>query len=451
MRSPIIALRQRKHDLAAKAERLNSLGELNETQEAEFATLLAGLKTTEAALIVEEQRLEADRAMPGQGDDNSMFARRAGAHNPAAGSRGSGGGERLFKPGQPGAKYADLFGPNLSPGGFQSFSEFLQAFHNAPHQYDPRLRAAQQEDIPSTGGFAVPTEYAAFLLDKALENEIVRPRAQQWPMSSETRKIPALDNFNHSSSLFGGFTAQWTAETGTITPQDLKTRLITLTANKLALLGNASNELLADAVNGFEAVYGAAMIAAVSWFHDYAFLQGDGAGKPLGVLNDPALIVVAKETQDPDTIIFTNVAKMFARLHPACFNSSVWVVNSTALPQMLAMTFTSLSALDGLRAPAVVQADDGSFRLFTRPVLVTEKLPALGSQGDILLADFSQYAIGLRQGAALEKSIHPGFTNDTTYFRIITRLDGQGTWKSAVTPKVGDSLSWCVTLAARTS
>ena len=116
----------------------------------------------------------------------------------------------------------------------------------------------------------------------------------------------------------------------------------------------------------------------------------------------------------------------------------------------MSMTFTSLSSVDGQRAPAVQQASDGTLRLFTRPVILTEKLPAAGAQGDIVLADLSQYAVGMRKSMALEKTIHPGFASDTTFFRIICRADGQGTWLKPMTPKNGDSLSWCVTLAPRT-
>jgi hypothetical protein len=49
----------------------------------------------------------------------------------------------------------------------------------------------------------------------------------------------------------------------------------------------------------------------------------------------------------------------------------------------------------------------------------------------------------------IEKSSHAGFLTDTSYYRVINRLDGTGSWKSAMTPKNGDSLSWAVTLAAR--
>jgi HK97 family phage major capsid protein len=185
-----------------------------------------------------------------------------------------------------------------------------------------------------------------------------------------------------------------------ITPQKIKTRLVELHANKLALLGSASNELLADALpgeGGFESVYAAAMTAAVSWFHDDAFLNGDSRGKPLGVLNDPALMTVSKDgSQGSSLLIFANVAAMFARLHPGCVSNSVWVANSTLIPSLLPLQY-SVPALagTGLTQPALSQ-QNGQYYLLTRPVVFTEKLPAAGTKGDILLADFSQYAIGLR-------------------------------------------------------
>jgi HK97 family phage major capsid protein len=49
------------------------------------------------------------------------------------------------------------------------------------------------ETVPSGGGFAVPEEFAAWLLDSSLESEIVRPRATVWPMKSDTIKVPGWD------------------------------------------------------------------------------------------------------------------------------------------------------------------------------------------------------------------------------------------------------------------
>ncbi|MBA7551235.1 hypothetical protein ES705_43771 [subsurface metagenome] len=59
--------------------------------------------------------------------------------------------------------------------------------------------------------------------------------------------------------------------------------------------------------------------------------------------------------------------------------------------------------------------------------IFTEKLPKIGDQGCLLLADFSAYAVLLKEGIKLESSIHEGFRNDLTSFRMILNVDGQTT------------------------
>ena len=83
-------------------------------------------------------------------------------------------------------------------------------------------------------------------------------------------------------------------------------------------------------------------------------------------------------------------------------------------------------------------------------VVQTEKTASLGSQGDILLADFSQYIVGLQKEITLDRSAHVGFTSDLMTWRAIVRADGAGGWTAAYTPKTGSTLSWAVTLAERT-
>jgi HK97 family phage major capsid protein len=86
--------------------------------------------------------------------------------------------------------------------------------------------------------------------------------------------------------------------------------------------------------------------------------------------------------------------------------------------------------------------------MLTRPVIFTEKLPALGSAGQLLLADFSQYTIGLRREITLEKSLAPGFQTDAATYRALCRMDGQPTWNRAFLPKNGTALGPFVALAA---
>ncbi|HOG17669.1 MAG TPA: phage major capsid protein [Syntrophales bacterium] len=404
------------------------------------------IKSQISALAAEERSCHDEDALRtmlygGPNDGGGPFTLTAGMENPVA--RGGASKGRDFR-----SLFGIQKGVALDRGGFQDFNEFLSLLHSS--RADQRLKVAETRAMsigtPSAGGFIVPEDFAAWILDASLEGEIVRPRATVWPMLSESKKVPGWDMSDHKNTLFGGLTAEWLAESGTATEVFAKLRQIMLVARKLACYTCASNELVADGVS-FEEQLSGALVKTIGFYLDYSFIQGTGAGQPLGILNDPALITVAKETgQQTKTILYANVLKMFARLAPQCMKNAVWIANQTTIPQMLSMTITI--GTGGAIAPAVTQ-QNGKFYLLTKEVLFTEKCPALSSKGDLILADLSQYSIGLRKEVSVDKSNAPGWLKDESSYRAIVRADGQGQWNSAITPKNGDSLSWCVTLADR--
>lgn len=333
----------------------------------------------------------------------------------------------------------------ITNNGFTSFEDFLYTVHAG--RADERLvKCSMVEGIPAFGGFAVPEEYGAFLMDTSLEGEIIRPRATVWPMASETKKVPAFDGAEHMNGLFGGIAGQWLSEGETGIKQSGKLRLVQLTAKKLACFSQASNELIADGMS-FEQMLADALVKAVGWYMDYAFINGTGEGQPLGIINDPALITVPKEEgQGAATITYNNVVSMFSRLAPHCFKNAIWLANPSVIPQLLTMTIAI--GTGGPQIP-VLREESGKFTLLGKEICFTEKCPALGIKGDLILADLSQYVIGLRKEIALDRSNAPGWTEDMTDYRVIVRVDGQGTWDKPLTPKHGTGLSWVVVLENR--
>jgi HK97 family phage major capsid protein len=362
-----------------------------------------------------------------------------------------------------GARYAELWGleHGLSRDGFDGINDFLGTIHSG--LADNRLRSGiqaaageQREVSPTSGGFMVPSEFAQGILDNSLESEVVRPRAMIWPMTTNSRKVPGIDGFSHANNvLMGGITSAFVNEPDTLALQQVKLWLLELVAKKMGLLIQASNELLAD--SDFDSVIGAKLMEACSWEMDQAFLFGGGAGVPRGIFNDPALIVVAKDASQPTaTISYNNICNMFARLYPAGRRNAVWVATSDCLPQLLQLSlrFLNIAGTDyigGSSFPVFTKsAADGTWELLGRPLILSEKLQPLGTQGDLLLADFSQYAIGMRRELVLERSWHAGFTTDSLFYRLIARVDGVGTWKTALQPPNSENtLSPFVTLAAR--
>ena len=67
-----------------------------------------------------------------------------------------------------------------------------------------------------------------------------------------------------------------------------------------------------------------------------------------------------------------------------------------------------------------------------------------------MLADFSQYVVGLREGMRFDNSIHAHFTTDEVLARLIERHDGQPLWDTALTLQDGTTtVSPFVTLGTR--
>ena len=435
--------------------------DLNVAEKAKYDSGLEELQYLNEQISDEEARLDAELSAPIEEHPNTAAARLAAAgysHRSRRMKLGATLGPR---------KYADLFGTPRGDSGFSSFDEFMALVHSG--RSDPRLVGVSEngvsrisaaasgmtEGIPSQGGFLVPEQFSAELLDAALESEIVRPRARVYPMTTSARKIGGWDAMDSSGGApFGGFDIQWLGEGGSATTKKAKTRLLQLTANKAGLFTMASNELIEDGMT-LEEMLGSALVHSVAWGLDYNFLQGDGAGKPLGLLHSPSLVVVSKEAgpQPADTIVYENVVKMMARMHPACFPNSVWVANSTCIPQLLTMSVkiknvAGVENVGGSVVPVLTESN-GQFRMLTRPVIFTEKLPVLGDKGDLILVDWSQYAIGLRREVSVEKSQHVGWQTDESGYRAIMRVDGQSRWSKPFTPKAGDTLSWAVCLETR--
>lgn len=308
-----------------------------------------------------------------------------------------------------------------------------------------KFQRAMIEGLPSAGGYSVPEPLAAKWLDESLPNEIIRSRATVWPMTSASRKVPGWDISDQSSGkYFGGFAMEFLAEEGTGTAQTGKLRMIELSAQKGAIFVDISNELREDG-ESFESQLEMAMKKSISLGMDHYFLRGTGAGQPLGVLEDPALISISAEVgQAADSIAYKNLAKMFARHYAP--QRAVWITNASTLPQLLTLTIEIGTAGGHIK---ILNENNGSFSILGRPVLFSQSMPVLGDANDIVFADLSQYAIGLRKDLRLERSNIPGWTQDLMSYRAITRFDGQGTWNTYITPRNGDTLSWVVGLAER--
>lgn len=338
---------------------------------------------------------------------------------------------------------------------FANSAEYFQAiWHNTNRDAKlqakiSRVRNAFSTTVPSEGGFLVPETLRAELLRVALETSIVRPRARVIPMETLRVPFPAIDTTSNVSSVFGGIVGYWTEEGAALTASQASFGRILLDAKKLTAYTEVPNELISDSITSFQAFIDEIFPEALGFYEDIAFISGTGVGEPLGFLNGSAAVSVAAEAgQQAATIVWENIAKMYARMLPGSLGRAVWVASIDTFPELATMALsvgTGGSAIwlnNGAVGPPVT--------ILGRPVIFTEKTPLLGGSGDINFVDFGFYLVGDRQVMSAMSSPHFKFQNDQTAYRIIERVDGRPWLNSAITPKNnGPTLSPFVKLAAR--
>jgi HK97 family phage major capsid protein len=213
-------------------------------------------------------------------------------------------------------------------------------------------------------------------------------------------------------------------------------------------LAYTTNRLLQDA-SAIQSVFAQAFSEEMNFMVEDSLVNGDGAGKPLGIRNCPAVVEVSKETgQAAATIVYENLLKMHARLWGRSRANAVWLVNQDVEPQLdLLYQATGTGGVP----PNFIRTDEnGVTRIKGKPVLPVEYCQTLGTSGDIILADFSQVLAIEKGGMQADSSIHVRFITNENTFRFIYRYDAQPVWNSALTPFKGSATqSPFITLATR--
>ena len=347
---------------------------------------------------------------------------------------------------------------------FKSLGEQLYAVAEAamrPHRADQRLAAQAKrakalglsEGVPSDGGFLVQPDFASEILRRMNEMGSVmsRTRRIQIGANSNALVMNSIDETSRATgSRWGGIQGYWLAEAGTKLATKPKFRQMTLQLKKLAGVAYATDELLAD-TTALGIIMQQGFSEELTFLVEDSIINGTGAGQPLGILSSPALVTVAKETgQAAATLVTTNIFKMWSRMWSRSRENAAWFINQDIEPQLLSLDMPVGTGGMPVYLPANGISGAPFGTLMGRPIVPIEYCSTLGTVGDIILADLSQYVMIEKGGLQAETSIHVQFLTDETAYRFVYRVDGQPAWHDTLTPHKGSSpVSPFVALATR--
>ncbi|MFA5377934.1 MAG: phage major capsid protein [Dehalococcoidia bacterium] len=293
-----------------------------------------------------------------------------------------------------------------------------------------------------SGGYLIFSAASAMIQAASLEASIVRPRANKVTMATQLLRIPYLRDTDHSTgTVYGGIKIYFDDENAEGTASKPKLEMLEFKLKKMTAMGYASEEWIKWSPVSLGSWLIPKFGEAVGFKEDLCFLGGPGGAQPLGIRNAPGKIQIAFETdQDATTFVLENSTNMFARLKFKKAGSVCWVMNQTVFPQLPLFNIQSGTGSSAVFTNSVLGAPGQS--LWGYPIVWTEKVPALGTAGCVLLTDFSDYTIADDQsGPEIAQSIHLKFDLGQTAFRMTKYIDGQNESATAMTPAYGSTLS----------
>jgi HK97 family phage major capsid protein len=245
-------------------------------------------------------------------------------------------------------------------------------------------------------------------------------------------------------SRWGGVTGYWLNEAGTKTASKPTFRQVELKLWKVAALCVATDELLEDA-GALAAWLQQTVPLELKFKVEDAIVNGDGVGKPLGIMNSGALRTISSRV-DAAEIDAVDIGNMWAARAPE-YNDYVWLVNPRAFPQLLNLSIGNQPVFLGAGGMSGLPYN----QLLGRPMFETEYNAALGTVGDIILMSPSAYPMIEKSGGVQSaSSIHVYFTTDETAFRFVYRVGGAPSWYTTRTEKDATTTSPFVVLSAST-
>lgn len=260
------------------------------------------------------------------------------------------------------------------------------------------VRMALRSDQNSSGGYSVPSEWLSDWIDRAIEQSVVGPLASRMMMDAanvhvttvEERPTIAVKNqlskFSDSSITFGS--KQLNAFTAGATVQ-------------------ASLEMLQDSPNAAAQIEAVCLRALGDWF-DQVMLNGTGSAEPLGMLNRTDL----PGDGSAGAVSWDMLAEAVTEVR-----KELYIANGIIV---------SPDVYNALFVQRELTAGDGGY--LAKPMHL-DGLPILATthcdDDRILVGDFAQLLIGVREDARVELSASAGesFERNAATFRVKVRAD----------------------------
>jgi HK97 family phage major capsid protein len=290
---------------------------------------------------------------------------------------------------------------------------------------------------PEEGGWLVGQDEATDLVQRGFDEAVFASRCMKVTLggnSNGLRLLKLKGNSRVDGSRYGGIRVYWVGE-GEAPPKSNPTfEPLDIRLNKIMALVQAPSELLDDAT-GLESWIRSEFPREFAFQLDDALFDGDGRGKPLGIMNSGVLMTAPKGVdQLAETYTFENFVYQEDLLQT--MGEAEMFINRNVKSQLRLMDRTVGAGGVPVFEP---KTSASAMRFAGYTPIVSEHCESVGTKGDVLLADWLSYYLIDKTEVRFDSSMHVAFETDEQVFRFVRRVGGQPRDKEPLTPYKGRS------------
>lgn len=289
--------------------------------------------------------------------------------------------------------------------------EYKQAVLNALRSNFRQVSNIMQEGVDADGGYLVPDEYDSRLITKLTEENVIRRLGHRLSTSGDHK-------INIAASTPA---AAWIEEGASLTFGDATFDQIILDAHKLHVAVKVTEELLYDSMFDIENYLFDAFGKALANAEEDAFINGDGNGKPLGILAAAGGAQTGVTTASSTAITADEVINLVYSLKRPYRKNAVFIMSDQTIAAI-----RKLKDGNGMYMwqPALTAGEPD--RLLGYPVHTSQFMPTIAAGAKtIAFGDFSYYNIGDRGSRSLGELRELFAGNGMVGFLAKERVDGK--------------------------
>lgn len=303
----------------------------------------------------------------------------------------------------------------------------------------------------ATYGFTVKPTYMGDMFRIAREREVFASSCRAIPVGQGVEvKYPALGQYSPPTvvnglpqpAFLGGIIVAYKGETSARVESDSTAEEIDFKIVDLTGATSFSRDYIVDNFIAMDSIVTALFGDAMAWQEDWVTIRGNAVGQPQGYFNSSALIQIARK--NANKIASDDLGAMLSQLAGQCERHARWIAHRSTIPQLFILNNAAgtpvfqpnalIMQADPLSIMATGSSDQRTFQssgtLLGYPIFFTEKVPQLGTPGDLTLVCPNQYGLAERLGMEIGVSEHFYFSTDKIAYRFKKRHDARSLWRA---------------------